>query len=165
MKNNIPEHRLHAILVEPPSGGSAFSTPPQHAFSYCNSFQRHDIKSDFIIVAAGATVLAMASFAIGYFFRIFTWRKDSPVDFFELNGTSGVAVADSAPSATTTPAAMITPASIPESAPGLRSGELTHVTSPIDPSGAPRHARVLASEELLKTDWDSEEDDRAWANL
>lgn len=164
MKNNITEHSLHAILGEPPSGGSAFSNPPQNKFSYCQSFQRHDIKSGFIVIAAGATLLAMASFAISYFFRIFTWRKDPPVDFFEHNGTSEVAV-QSAPSATTSTTPLIAPASFVRSSPGLHSGELTQVTSPLDLSEAPRHFRTLASEDLLSKDWDSEEDDRAWAHL
>ena len=165
MKINIPEYGLHAILGEPSSGGSAISNLPQHAFSYCKSFQRHDIKSDFIIIAAGATLLVMASFAISCFFRIFTWRKDPPVDFLEHKGTSQVEVADSAPSTTNMPAPMIAPPSFAESSPGLHSGEFTDVTSPIDLSEAPRHARVLASEGLLSTDWESEEDDRAWAHL
>ena len=168
MKNNISEHSLHVILAEPSSGGSAFSNPPQHAFGFsksgCMSFERHDIKSGFIVIAAGATLLAMASFAISHFFRIFTWRKDPPVDFLELNGPSGVAVADSAPSTTTTPSSLIAPSFL-QAAPGLQSGELTHVTSPMDLSEAPRHARVLASEGLLSTDLESEEDDIAWANL
>lgn len=168
MKNNTFEPSLYAILEQPSSGGSAFSNPPQQAFrsskSVCIWFQRRDIKSDFIIVAAGATLLVMASFAISYFFRFFTWRKDPPVVPNRF-GTSGVGVVDSAPSATTTPAPMLASASISQSAPALQLGEIIHVTSPIEPSEAPRHARVLASEDLLRKDWDSQEDDTAWANL
>lgn len=122
------------------------------------------MKGRFFIVAAGATLLAMASFAIINFFRAFTWRKDPPVDFSDHFGTSGVAV-DSAPSATNTPAHMIPSVAIHEPAPVLHSGELTHVTSPIDPSEARRQPMVLASEELLSRDWASEEDDKAWAHL
>lgn len=169
MKNNVAAYSAHAILEVPSSGGSAHSNPPQHAFgsskSYCMSFQGHDIKGNFIFVAAGATLLATVACVIRHFFRTFTLRKDPPVDFLKPYGASGVAVADSAQSASTGPAPIIAPSSIPEPAPGLHSGEITQVTSPIDPSEAPQHVRVLASEGLLSKDWDSQEDDKAWASL
>lgn len=170
MKNNGPAHSLHAILEVPSSGGSAFSNPPQHAFglskSYCMSFQGHDIKSNFIFVAAGATLLATAAFAIRYFFRTFTLRKDLPVDFSNRYGTSDLAVVtQGTPGSAVAPSLPATLAPVAEPASAQASDDVAHETSPIDPSEATPLVTMLASEAVLRRDWDSPEEDEAWAHL
>ena len=170
MKNNIPEPELRGILEKPSSGGSALSDPPQHAFglskSYCMSFQGHDIKSNFIVVAAGATLLATAAFAIRHFFRTFTWRKDLPVDFPNRYGTSDLAVVNQGtPTSAVAPPLPATLAPIVEPASAQTSDDVTHETSPIDPSEATPLVTMFASEAVLRRDWDSPEEDEAWAHL
>lgn len=167
MKNNIAEPHPRGILGEPSSGGSALSNPPQHAFglskSYCMWFQGHDIKSSFIVVAAGATLLATAALAIRHFFRTFTWRKDLPVDYSNQYGTPRLVVGT--PAATVPPPRPTTLAPIAEPASAQASDDVTNETSPIDPSEATPRLTMLASEAVLRRDWDSPEEDEAWAHL
>jgi hypothetical protein len=127
------------------------------------TIQLHDIKSGFIVVAAGATLVAMVAFVFKHFFRSFTFRKDLSVPFYERFGTppklSGVAVAP-------TPASVPTPAPPPLPEPvSAISGNVTEETSPIDPLEATALFTMLASEEVLRRDWDSPEEDEAWAHL
>jgi hypothetical protein len=127
------------------------------------TIQVHDIKSGFIVVAAGASLVAMVAFVFKHFFRSFTFRKDPSVALYERFGTppklSGVAVAR-------TPASAPTPAPPPIAEPAsATSGNVTDETSPIDPSEATALFTMLASEEVLRNDWDSPEEDEAWAHL
>jgi hypothetical protein len=170
MKNNILEHRPRAILEVPSSGGSALSNPPQHAFrlskSYCMSFQGHDIKSNLFVVAAGATLLATAAFAIRHFFRTFTWRKDPSVGFSNRYGTSELAIVNQGtPASAVAPPLSATLAPVTEPASAQASDDVTQETSPIDPSEATPLVTMLASEAVLRRDWDSPEEDEAWAHL
>ena len=170
MKNNISDHSLHGILGEPSSGGFAFSNPPQHAFGFsksgCMSFQGHDIKGNFFVVAAGATLLATALIAIRHFFRTFTWRKDLPVAFSNRYGTSDLAVVtQGTPSRVVAPPLPTTLAPIAEPVSAQTSDDVTLETSPIDPSEATPLVTMLASEAVLRRDWDSPEEDEAWAHL
>ena len=170
MKNNIPEHSPRGILGMPSSGGSAVSYPPQHAVglskSYCMWFQGHDIKSGFIVVAAGATLLATAALAIRYFFRTFTWRKDLPVALSNQYGTSDLAVVtQGTPGSSIAPPRPAALAPIAEPVSAQASDDATHETSPIDLSEATPRVTMLASEAVLRRDWNSPEEDEAWANL
>jgi len=123
------------------------------------TIQLRDIKGGFIVVAAGATLVAMLVFLFRHFFRSFTFRKDSSVALYGRYGTLSGMTVPSEP----TPAPGAAHASAV--APTLDLGNVDDETSPIDPSEATPFVTMLASEEVLRRDWDSPEEDEAWAHL
>ena len=119
------------------------------------NIEKRDIKT-LAFVTAGASLLTMA---IREIFRAF--RKVPSVDrsFFhpDSNGVSKLAASGTAPA--------IAPVPEPASESALNSGELTKNTSPIELSEDSAHVTMLLSEAVLRKDWDSPEDNEAWANL
>lgn len=125
--------------------------------------QIRDIKSGVIVITAGITLVAMVGFVFKHFFRNFTFRKDSSVPIYEGFGASakltGVAATDTSASAP-----MVAPLPRPEPQTTNNSENITpYETSPIDPLEVAPF--MLASEEVLRRDWDSPEEDEAWAHL
>ena len=114
---------------------------------------KRDKRNGFIAVTAGFSLLIMVAFAIKQIFRNTfrnTLRKAPAVDYPGFNGESSKRAG-----AATSPA--------PESV--VDSGDITHNTSPIKLSDDDARVTMLLSEAVLREDWDSPEDNEAWANL
>lgn len=132
------------------------------------NFGNSDKKSGFVVGTAGVTVLTMAALVFKQILKFFTSRKDTPVANYGLGDfvSSKTATLSGGPS---TPAPVRTPLHQPPPQPSplsaLDSGVITDETSPIDPSEDTARLTMLASEAVLLKDWESPEEDEAWAHL
>jgi hypothetical protein len=131
-----------------------------------NYSERSGITGDLIVGAAGFTLVAVVVLAVKYVFRNFTFRKEPTVHspFDPFGGRSKFA-AGFVGAHTMAPAGTPTLAPAPAPAPALQAGDINDETSPVDPSDATPLAAMLASEAVLRRDWDSPEEDEAWAHL